>query len=584
MVNRTAILLSWISLNIVACVPLSTPAARPEPAGGIAEGEATAMATAIATPTSAPSPTPGPGEPRLGGTLVVALDGPVGNLDPANTHDRPTGMVVRNMFDGLTAVTPEGEIVLELASSGQPLDELTWEFELREGVHFHNGDLLTAEDVKFTFARIIQGESVGYPEPHRSPWQKLFAPLARVEVVDANTVRFHLLAPWPSILQALAYQPVLPGDYLEAVGAGGFDAQPVGTGPFRFVNRTAEGGVILARFDDYYGGGADRLSAGPALLDGVIFRVIPDDAERVAALRAGEVDIIQTLPIKAVPEILDYIDVSALPVSACGGIYTSTGETQKPRFAVGTAPGLRYYWLEMNVTRPPFDDVRVRQALNYAVNIEWVLQKQTRPARGEPLAGLLSHHSPLVNPSLTPYRYDPDQAQALLAEAGYEPADIAFVLDSFEEDAAYAEAVAIELRRLGMDVAVQTWDAATLSPLLLAGQRAAYLGGWDDLVFDRTAIFAAKWHTGGRGNFSGYSNPRVDELIEAGETEIDEIERHVIYSEVQRILWEDVPAVFLFQPMFIDSCSIRARNWMPMTNGRISLRDVWLADENGGGP
>ncbi|MEJ2560422.1 MAG: hypothetical protein P8186_30220 [Anaerolineae bacterium] len=83
MVNRTAILLSWISLNIVACVPLSTPAARPEPAGGIAEGEATAMATAIATPTSAPSPTPGPGEPRLGGTLVVALDGPVGNLDPA---------------------------------------------------------------------------------------------------------------------------------------------------------------------------------------------------------------------------------------------------------------------------------------------------------------------------------------------------------------------------------------------------------------------------------------------------------------------------------------------------------------------
>ncbi|MEJ2560420.1 MAG: hypothetical protein P8186_30210 [Anaerolineae bacterium] len=76
----------------------------------------------------------------------------------------------------------------------------------------------------------------------------------------------------------------------------------------------------------------------------------------------------------------------------------------------------------------------------------------------------------------------------------------------------------------------------------------------------------------------------MDELIEAGETEIDEIERHVIYSEVQRILWEDVPAVFLFQPMFIDSCSIRARNWMPMTNGRISLRDVWLADENGGGP
>ena len=564
-------------LLVVACAPLPTPI------------------THTVTPPLALSPTPGRGEsagggssdagrdqekPRPGGTLVVALDGPVGSLDPADTRDRSTAMVVRNMFDGLTAVTPEGEVTLELASNRRKVDNLTWEFELREGVHFHNGNSLTAQDVKFTFDRIISGEDAGYPEPHPSPWREFFSPLAGVEVVDTNTVRFHLSAPWPSILQALAYQPILPRDYFRAAGPAGFEAQPVGTGPFRFVERTAEGGVTLARFDDYYGGGTDRLSTEPALLDRVVFRVIPDEAERVAALQAGDVDIIQALPNSAVPEILGYVDVSALPVSACGGIYTSTGEEEAPGFAVGTAPGLRYYWLEMNVTRPPFDDVRVRRALNHAINIKWVLQNQTQVVRAEPLAGPLSHHSPLADTTLTSYDYDPDRARALLSEAGYQPADIAFVLDTLEVDAAYAEAVAVELRRLGMDVTVQTWpDAASLTRLLLAGQRTAYLGGWDDLVFDRTAIFAAKLRTGGPGNFSGYSNPRVDELIDAGQTEIDEGKRYAIYDEIQHILWEEVPAVFLFQPMVIDSCSIQVRNWMPITDGRISLRDVWLADE-----
>ena len=146
-----------------------------------------------ATPTAAEAP--------RGGTLVIGLcTGGVVTLDPADHRDRHTETVIRNMFDGLFTRTPTAEVVPEIARSAEMVEPTVWEFRIREGIVFHNGEPLTADDVKFSFDRVLTERGIQYPAPHTSPRKGLIGPLERVEVVDAYTVRFHLMAPWPALL------------------------------------------------------------------------------------------------------------------------------------------------------------------------------------------------------------------------------------------------------------------------------------------------------------------------------------------------------------------------------------------------
>ncbi len=184
---------------------------------------------------------------------------------------------------------------------------------------------------------------------------------------------------------------------------------------------------------------------------------------------------------------------------------------------------------------------------------------------------------------MQPYGYDTEKAKALLAEAGYKPEDISFVIDSSESNKERAEALAGQFQEMGMDATVRLWDYSVLRPLLRDGERMAYIGSWGDSAFDPVGHFEAKWHTwdpegqvNGRGNFSTYSNPRVDELVEMGETEADVAKRHEIYDEAQRIVYEEAPAVFLFLPEEIEACSAKVKNWAPSPDSRINLHDVWL--------
>jgi peptide/nickel transport system substrate-binding protein len=498
--------------------------------------------------------------PVSGGTLVVGLEtASIESFDPADYRDRPTETVLRNMFDGLVTRTTTNKVVPQIADSWEWVDNQTLEFKLKQGVTFHNGEALTAEDVKFTFERTITENAIEYPEPHTAARKGLIAPLESVEVVDDYTVRLLFSKPWPVALQMLCHHNILPKDYVEQVGTEGFVANPIGAGPYKFVEGSLDTQIVMERFSDYYGGSKNLPPIGPPYLKRVIFRMLPEASTRVAALQAGEVHLIQRVPA----QMYDTLKAD-------------------PNVMVKTCAGTRPNWVEMNVHKAPFDNVKVRQAMNYALDAQ-VIVDTVLGGRGIVLPGALSPYNNFADQTLQPYGYDPEKAKALLAEAGYNPEDISFVIDSSESDKERAEAVAGQLQQLGIDATVRLWDWSVVKPMLRDGERMACIGSWGDSAFDPVGHFEAKWHTwdpegqvNGRGNYSTYSNPRVDELIEMGETEADVAKRHEIYDEAQRIVYEEAPAMFLFLPEEIEACSAKVMNWAPSPDSRINLHDVWL--------
>ncbi len=507
------------------------------------------------------------------GTIVIAMAAAPVTLDPADHRSRESETVIRNMFDGLVTRDTRSGVHMQLAESMEWADDLTLDVILRQGVKFHNGTEMTADDVVFTFERIINENQIDYPEVHSSPRKGLIAPLAGIEKTSDYSVRMIFSEPYPVAIQMLVHQQIVPKAYIEEVGTQGFVEHPIGTGPFKFVS--ASDGleeVIMERFDDYYGGSPDMTPVGPACVDKVIFRVIPEASTRVAALLAQEVQIIETVPSDLVNRLSGDNDV-----------------------AVKTAPGTQPKWIELNVNQPPFDDVRVRQAMNYALDKTLIIQ-EIYGGRAVALPGALSPYNNFVNKSLQPYPYDLAKAQQLLAEAGWTDTNddgivdkngqaLSFTIDTLEEHRNLAEGVANLLNDAGIDASVRFWEFSVIKPMLIGGERQAYLDDWGDSAFDPVGHFEAKWHgyvegaSYGRGNFSGFNNERVNELIKLGETTVDTAERQSIYDEAQQIIYDEAPAVFLILPEEIQASLMTVLNWEPASDGRLNMHDVCLSDK-----
>jgi peptide/nickel transport system substrate-binding protein len=321
-------------------------------------------------------------------SLVVGMrTNAIITLDPAMFRDRDTEAVLRNIFDSLVSATRDGQVVPNLATAWRTVDDTTFEFELVEGVTFSNGEPLTADDVVFTFERVI---TEGAVDGETSPRAGLLGPLDRVEKVDDHTVRFHYQTTFPQGLleQALVHFQIVPQDYMAEVGVAQFTAQPIGSGPFTFAGGTLDSQITLRRNGSYW--------AGVPELETVVFRMMPEPSTRVAALLSGEIQIMQAVP----PDLVDRISAAQ-------------------NVSVHTAPGTRAYFIELNTTAEPFDDVRVRQAVNYAIDWESILTNIYR-GYGERLATGFLPSGFGYDPSLDPYPYDPERARELLTEAGYD--------------------------------------------------------------------------------------------------------------------------------------------------------------------
>lgn len=480
--------------------------------------------------------------------LRVGYSSDITTLDPGNHRSRVTEGVIHNMYDAVVTRTDDMKVVPEIAQSFTQIDATTYEAKIRPGIKFHDGSTLSAEDVKYTFDRLTKDNAMG---GKTSPRKSLVGPVADTIVVDPLTVRFKLANPWPIFRAYLPFNQVVSKAFTEKAGNDGMATKAMGSGPFKLVEWRRGDSIILERFAGYYGGASDIPPVGPARVDRVIFKVIPEPASRVAALLAGEVDLIDELPHHAIKQI-----------------------EGNPRTQVLRTNGTRSFFIDLNNRKPPFNDARVRQAANHAVNRQLIIDRILN-GLAVPLATLISPDSYGYNASLKPYAYDPAKAKALLAQAGH-PNGIEVTIDVDNAFKEQAEAVAASMAPAGFRVSVRLWERSALSDMWKAPDhdRQMHFRSWGDGALDPVGIFVPVLKTKDRGNFSGYSNAEVDKLLTAADTETDVAKRSKMYEAAQAIIHKEAPLLYLWLPQDVYGASKRLQGWKPSPRGIIKLHDA----------
>ncbi len=474
-------------------------------------------------------------------------------LDPANHRNRETQTLLRNIHDGLSTRDAAMAIQPEIAESIHALDATTYEVKIRPNIRFHSGDLLTAEDIKFSFDRMTKPNAMA---GQTSPRRDLLGPLADTLVIDPLTVHLKLSSPWALMPAMLPFSEIMNRRQVQRVGQEGMQTRPDGCGPFKLVDWRRGEAVIMERFAGYYGGAAGIPPVGPAQVDRVIFRVLPENASRVAALLAGEVDIINDLPPSAIRQV----------------------EASR-NAAVAKVNGTRTFFVALNLAKAPFNDVRVRRALNHALDKATIISRVLGNTATS-LKGVMSPDAFAFNADLPEYAHDLARARALLAEAGVAQGT-EMVIDTTGATREIAEAIAALLSRTGLRVRAQVWEGAVLSPMWQNAERRRerdmYITSWGNGSLDPSDIMLPTLKTGGRGNSAGYSNARVDTLLDAAETEVDQAKRQAGYLEAQKIVSEEVPWIFLWLPQDLYGVSRRIAGWQPQADSRINLHRVRIA-------
>ena len=424
-------------------------------------------------------------------TIVMALERDQDNMDP-HMHFQRVGIIMNiNMYDSLLHKNTRLEYEPSLATAWKALDETTWEFQLRQGVKFHNGDPFTAEDVKFSFDRVLDPAT-------KSPQYGNIRAIKEVKIVDSQTVHLVTDKPFPLLLERVVFFPIIPKKHYEKVGAQAFaESAPVGTGPYKFVEWKRDQSLKLERFEGHW--------RGPAPTKNLIIRVIPETSTQIAELKTGGVDIIRNLSPDLIPDL-----------------------KANPNTYVSTAPILRTHYVTLDMREAPFNKKEARQAANYAIDRQAILDKL--------MGGLGKVVPTVINPmafgydaKVEGYPYDPKKAKELLKQAGYpNGVDItihAGIPAAFNRQ--IAEALAEMLTEVGLRANLKIWDAGPAWNKFFQAEGKAtngFYGSWGYYsTFDADAILHPLYHTE-PGGWIGkwYARvPGLDELIDAGRSSVD---------------------------------------------------------------
>lgn len=446
-----------------------------------------------------------------GSEATIALNNEPNTFDPHKAVGRHTEVFLSNVYDSLVKTDVEGNFIPGLAESWEQLDDVTWRFNLRQGVTFHNGEAFDANAVQFTFDRALD-------PANETTTINLLNTLDHVEIVDEMTVDVVTNQPDIVLLARLAelYGPILPPEYVTEVGNEVLATEPVGTGPFMITEWAINEQIVLEAFQDYW--------QGPAPTSTITVRTILEDATRIAALQAGEVDLINAVPYARIPELEGNESIN-----------------------VATVPSPRVFFIAIDPREPPFDDVRVRQAMNYAVDRDAIIQSlylgnATKLATAVDVAALG------YDESVEPYPYDPDMARQLLEEAGYPDGfDTTFnaFTGSIADHSQAAEAVVAYLQEVGINVEMNMMEFGTFGPIRVGNEAVPLfiysIGDWA-----REPALILDWMMQGDGSLF-YQNPEILELLDEALATFDTAEREEIYAEVQRLLKEDAGFIYLFQ-------------------------------------
>ncbi|MCL4517323.1 MAG: peptide-binding protein [Firmicutes bacterium] len=492
------------------------------------------------------------------GQITVGQLGDVETLNPLLSEENAGTMILNGLFSQLIRVDEKGNFVPDLATQvptvqngGISKDGLVYTFHLRKGVKFHDGQPLTAEDVKFTWETLMNDK---VQVVSRDGFDKI----KKFEVVNPYTVRMTLDQPYAPFLVTWAQTAgdIVPKHILgklkpeEITKGGDFSRHPIGSGPFKFKEWKEATYIIIEANKNYFG-------KGP-YLEKVIFKVVPDTNTLLTQVKTGEVDVVNNIQPKQYVQIKD-----------------------DPRLNVQLNPASIYLHITFNLKNPIFQDKRVRQALSYALPRDLIV-KSILNGIGQPAAGSTSPVLWAYDKSIKPYPYDLKKANELLDEAGWEmgsdgirvkdgkPLSFEISTNSENQTRLQIEQVAQqEWKKIGVDLKIKNYEATTLFGDVLEQMKFdTIMFAWvtgsdpDEFTLYHSSQIPTPDHQVGQ-NYINYKNPEMDKLLEEGQKTTDIKKRKEIYSKIQKIYAEDQPMLYVYYYVNIDVAPKALENWRP---------------------
>lgn len=474
-------------------------------------------------------------------TVTYANSSDISSLDPRQGTTTITACILADLYSTLVKTDANGQIVCDAAASYERVDPLTWHFTLRDDIYFSNGDQLTAKDVEYTFSS-LRNPDVNY---------SLAGDFSFISAEVLGDFELNLITDYPfsSLPLRLNYVKIVPSKYVQEVGDEAFAASPVGSGPFKFVSWSKDDKVVLEKNPNYYG--------DVPQIDQLIYKVIPEAADRVAALQAGEVDIICSIPT-----------TQAAFLSGQSGI------------TVASQPSSRVVYLQFNLVgeATPLDDVRVRQAINYAVDRD-ALIAGVLDGYAVKIASLSTPQYADYDPNVQGYPYDVEKAKSLLADAGY--AD-GFTLDlsvtpGLLNATDVVQAIAAQLAEVNITVNIHQTDSATQREQIMAGTVAPlFLQGLGGPYCDIDLIASIGLTYGAR--YCTWNSPEFADLAQRASAEVDDTLRAQLHSQMQQLAVDEAPCLWLYQQSTLYAYnSDKIQGWVPRTDEVVLMDGVTVS-------
>ena len=456
-------------------------------------------------PTPSPSASAQTGEPSYGGSVTVGIAQDLNSLDPHLASTAGTREVLFNLFEGLMKVSPDGEVVPAVARDYEvSADGLTYTFPLREGVKFHNGQTVTAADVVYSLERCAGAENEG------TPLIAAFANVASVAAAeDGSAVTVTLKQPSLEFIYSMT-AAIIPA------GSGAtITENPIGTGPFKFVSYTPQQSLAAEKFNDYWG--------APAYLDKVTFQIITNTNTLVMGLKGKTLDMVIHLPNTVESEVQDGFTVQQDTMKLVQALY-------------------------LNNAVKPFDDVRVRQAMYYAINVPEIIEFVSGGAGVATGTSMYPAYSKYFLPELAEtYQQDTAKAKALLTEAGY-PDGFTMTItvpSNYTQHVETAEVIAEQLKAVGIEVKIDPVEWATWYSEVYKGRNyEATVTGIS--ANDMTAKeMLARYSSAHSKNFINFNDEEYDRVIAAADATLDADEQTQLYLQAERILNEQAASLWI---------------------------------------
>ena len=470
------------------------------------------------------------------GNLIAAIAGEPDQLDPQKTSAYFSFEVLENVFD--TLVEPDANLEMQPALARSwtvSPDQLTWTFQLRKGVTFQDGSAFTADDVVYSYRRIIDQKLANVDK---------FSAVTDVRAPNPDTVVIRVKQPTPNLLTNLGGFKGMAIVSRKNVDSGQIATRPIGTGPFSFVSQKSGDSIVLKANASYWGGAPK--------VPGVTFEFITEPSTALSALQAGEVDWTDSVPTQRIAQLKD-----------------------DDSLELAVTPSNDYWYLALNEARAPWNDPRVRQAIAYGIDRQSIVQATSY---GSATANQLA--IPQGNPWYTPYdgyRYDVEHARRLLDEAGAHPDKLDMLVTSeYPETVTAAQVIADNLKPLGIAVNIRTVDFATWLDEQNSGHFDMLMMGWLGNI-DPDDFYYAQHHTGGSSNAQKYSNPDVDRLLDAGRVETNRQVRQQDYAKAATIIADQVSYLYLYNPSVIQAWNPRLSGYEARRDGAVRFRTASLA-------